>query len=35
MIYYVVPEAHDRLIQEYLEVWGKDVAARLHVVHTD
>jgi hypothetical protein len=35
MIYYVVPRAHDRLICEYLDHWGKDVASRLSVVHTD
>lgn len=34
MIHYVVPEQHDRLIQEYLDFWGKDVASRLRVVHT-
>jgi hypothetical protein len=34
MIHYVVPEAHDRLIREYLELWGKDVAGRLRIVHT-
>ena len=35
MIYYVVPEAHDRLIRDYLGLWGKDVAERLRVVHTE
>ena len=35
MIHYVVPEAHDRLIREYLEFWGQDVASRLRVVHTE
>ena len=35
MIHYIVPEAHDRLIREYLEFWGKDVASRLRIVHTE
>ena len=35
MIHYVVPRAHDRLIREYLDLWGKDVASRLRVVHAD
>jgi hypothetical protein len=34
MIHYIVPQEHDRLIQEYLEFWGKDLAPRLRVVHT-
>ena len=34
MIHYVVPHEHDRLIQEYLDLWGKDVASRLRVMHT-
>ena len=35
MIYFVVPEVHDRLIREYLELWGRDVASRIEVVHTE
>ncbi len=35
MIYFVVPEAHNRLIREYLELWGKDVASRFEVVHSE
>jgi hypothetical protein len=35
MIYYIVPEVHNRLITEYLELWGRDVASRIQVVHTE
>ena len=35
MIHFVVPEAHDRLIREYLELWGQDVASRFEVVHAE
>jgi hypothetical protein len=35
MIYFVVPAAHRRLIQEYLELWGRDVASRVEIVHTE
>ena len=32
MIHFVVPEAHARMMREYLELWGKDMNDRLHVV---
>jgi hypothetical protein len=35
MIHFVVPEAHSRLIREYLELWGRDVASRFEIVHTE
>ena len=35
MIHFIVPEAHNRLITEYLELWGRDVASRIRVVHTE
>lgn len=35
MIHFVVPQVHDRLIREYLELWGRDVASRFDVIHTE
>ena len=35
MIYFVIPEAHGRGIREYLELWGRDVASRIDVIHTE
>ena len=35
MIYFVVPEVHNRLVREYLELWGRDVASRFEIVHTE
>ena len=35
MIYFIVPAFHDRLIREYLELWGRDVASRIEVMHTE
>ena len=35
MIHFVVPAAHDGMIREYLDFWGRDVAARFRVVHTE
>ena len=35
MIHFVVPAAHAGMMREYLELWGKDVANRLHVVHSE
>ena len=32
MIHFVVPAGHARMMREYLELWGKPVADRLHVV---
>jgi len=35
MIHFVVPAAHDRMIREYLELWGRDVASRMRVMHAE
>ena len=35
MIYFLIPEAHKRQISEYLELWGRDVAAQIEVVYTE
>jgi hypothetical protein len=35
MIHFVVPARHDGMIRDYLELWGRDVASRLHVVHAE
>jgi hypothetical protein len=35
VIHFVVPAAHDAMMREYLELWGRDVAPRLRVVHAE
>lgn len=35
MIHFVVPAAQDRMMREYLELWGRDVAPRIRVVHAE
>ena len=35
MIHFVVPAAHAGMMREYLELWGKDVADRLRIVHSE
>jgi hypothetical protein len=35
MIHFVVPAAHDRMIREYLELWGRDLAPSFRVVHVE
>jgi hypothetical protein len=35
VIHFVVPAAHAGMMREYLELWGKDVADRLRIVHSE
>lgn len=35
MIHFVVPAGHERMMRDYLELWGRDVAPRLHVVQAE
>lgn len=35
MIHFIVPAAHDRMVREYLEFWGRDVAPRMRVLHVE
>ena len=35
MIHFVVPAAHAGMMREYLELWGKDIADRLRIVHSE